>query len=82
MTQPVITSLAALAHVLATKRHHDKRSQADLAETLGITQPTLSDWENGRATPAADKLIAWCHADGFDLILVRRQQTPDQGKLV
>lgn len=82
MTHPVITDLAALAHLLATKRHHDRRSQRDLADLIGISQAALSTWENGTRTPSAEQLIAWCKADGFDLMLVRRQQTPEQGKPV
>lgn len=80
MTHPVITDLAVVAHLLATKRHHDRRTQADVARALGITQSTLSDWENGVIIPPGDKLIAWLNISGFDLILGRKGSTPEQGK--
>lgn len=80
MTHPVITNLAAVAHLLATKRHHDGRTQTAVGIELGVSQATISDWENNVITPAADRFIAWCNISGFDLILVRKGSTPEQGK--
>lgn len=31
-------------------------NQTDLAKRLGVSQPTVSDWENGRTEPTVDNL--------------------------
>ena len=38
-------------------RNESKVSQNTLAEKLCVTQQTVSDWENGKKTPQADRLI-------------------------
>lgn len=33
-------------------------TQDDVADKLGVTQPAVSMWENGRSRPTADVLVA------------------------
>lgn len=33
-------------------------SQADLAQRVGVSQPTVCDWENGEKVPTGDNLVA------------------------
>lgn len=32
-------------------------TQEQLAERIGVTQPVVSDWENGKATPTVPNLL-------------------------
>ena len=46
----------------------DRRlSQRVLAERVGVSQPTLSDWESGRSKPLRERAEQW--ARGLDVVL-------------
>lgn len=45
--------------LLVALRKRAKLTQQDLADRLGIRQKTISDWENGRATPGMPLSIYW-----------------------
>ena len=42
-------------------------SQRDLAQTLGVTQTRISDWELGNHVPLATNVIIWCRALGVKI---------------
>jgi transcriptional regulator with XRE-family HTH domain len=56
-----------LPEILKNLRLSSKLSQAELAKRLGITQPNISDWENGVSRPEYESL--WLLADIFDVTL-------------
>ena len=35
-------------------------NQTKLATRLGVTQPTISSWENGESSPDMDDIVALC----------------------
>ena len=41
---------------IKAKRLKTGLSQAELADKVGVTQPTIANWETGRIVPSADKL--------------------------
>ena len=43
------------------------RTQSDLAQELGVTQPTVSDWVNGECAPSLPNLIALSRVTGLSL---------------
>jgi len=44
------------ASALRAALAHEHMTQADLARELGVSQPTVSDWVNGKKTPGRDNL--------------------------
>lgn len=57
-------------------------SQEELAEKLGVSRQTVSNWENDRATPDAYKLKQLCETLGTsaDALLGMGEETPQEGK--
>ena len=53
-----------LGETLWRLRERAGLSQEALAEKLGVTRQTVSNWENGRATPDAHKLAKLCEVLG------------------
>lgn len=41
--------------------------QADLAKRVGVSRPTVSQWERGRSEPRATQLLAWADATGHHI---------------
>ena len=41
---------------IAIYRQKANMTQVEMAKAVGVTQPTVSAWENGEASPAGDKL--------------------------
>ncbi len=52
-------------------------TQAELAERLGTSQPTIARWEGGRQIPSVRTLVRVAKATGFDLVLGLRTPGPD-----
>lgn len=48
-------------------RHEAKKTQAELAEELGVVQSAIANWECGTAMPSADKLPAIAAALGCSI---------------
>jgi len=49
-----------LANNLYYLRKHDKITQEELADKLGVSRQSVSKWETGEAYPETEKLIALC----------------------
>ena len=47
---------AAIGSYIAKKRREKNLTQEQLAETLGVSNKTISKWENGKGYPAIDSL--------------------------
>lgn len=47
-----------VSNIFAIKKYREKAelSQIDVAESLGVTQGAVSQWEKGESNPSADKL--------------------------
>ena len=47
-----------VSNIFAIKKYREKAelSQIDVAESLGVTQGAVSQWENGESNPSSDKL--------------------------
>lgn len=41
--------------------------QEEIAEILGVSSSTVSNWENGRTTPKLPFLAAWAQVTGFNM---------------
>ena len=51
-------------------RKEAKLTQAELAEKIGISSPTLSSWEQGKSIPDIDKLYELSVVLGVDLVTI------------
>lgn len=58
------------------------KQQKDVSIDLGVSQPTISDWESGRKTPSAKSSIKLADYFGVsvDYLLGREEITPSQEK--
>ncbi len=61
-----------LIYIQAVRRLRDARvraggAQIEMAETIGVTQQQLSNYERGNIIPNADIFVAWMGALGFTL---------------
>ncbi len=45
-----------IGHRIKDSRERKTLSQSELARRLGVSQPTVSDWENGKTEPSVDNL--------------------------
>lgn len=45
-----------IGHRIKESRERKTLSQSELARRLGVSQPTVSDWENGKTEPSVDNL--------------------------
>jgi transcriptional regulator with XRE-family HTH domain len=50
-------------------------SQEEVAKRLGVTQATLSRWENGLRSPVMADLERWAEAVGCYIAVVPQQQS-------
>ena len=52
--------------------------QTAMAALLGVTRPTISDYENGRSEPTLSKLVLWAEAAdvSLDWLCARRDSNP------
>lgn len=48
-------------------RQQAQLEQEEMAELLGVSSSTVSNWENGRTSPKAPFLMAWAQATGFKM---------------
>lgn len=68
MTHPLITTLTLL-------RVHSGLTQADVAESIGITKPAVSQIESGLRLPrGVETLVAFADAVGADVVIVPRRR--------
>lgn len=44
-------------NIIETSRIKMNLKQEDIAKAMGVTQATVSMWENGKASPSASKLM-------------------------
>lgn len=51
----------------AKARKHAGYSQAQVAESLNVTVPTVSHWENGQSKPTASRLVALAELYGCSI---------------
>ena len=63
--EPVEAALAVTEVLLSTARAAAGMKQQELADLIGVTQPTLSLWERGRATIPADRVAALTYRLGL-----------------
>jgi transcriptional regulator with XRE-family HTH domain len=47
-----------IGHRIRGSRESKGISQGELARRLGVSQPSVSDWENGKSEPSVDNLRA------------------------
>ncbi len=47
-----------IGHRIKASRESKNISQGELARRLGVSQPSVSDWENGKSEPSVDNLRA------------------------
>lgn len=43
------------------------KTQSEFAKAMGVSQPTVSDWLNGRISPTAKKLLAMSNYTGLSI---------------
>jgi len=69
-----ITSAKALAHVLNNERKQRKLTQHDIAELIGVRQPTVSSFENGPEGTRLDTLFKLLAALDLELQVMPRNR--------
>lgn len=47
-----------------------RMTQEDVANMVGVTRPTLSQWESGKHCPTVPSFFKWLAALNIDIILV------------
>lgn len=47
------------------RRRWIEKTQAEIAEEVGVEAQTVSRWETGEREPRSGQLIAWAHALGI-----------------
>lgn len=52
---------------LKTYLERNEISQAQFAQLVGVTQPTVSDWINGRMLPSTDRLVEISRVTGLSI---------------
>jgi transcriptional regulator with XRE-family HTH domain len=52
---------------LKTYLADSKITQTDFAQSIGVSQPTVSDWLSGEIRPSIDNLIAISRATGISI---------------
>ena len=70
------TPLETFTKTLATTRHEFDLTQRDVADKLGVSAQTLSNWECGRAFPPIKKLFEWADMFGYT-ICIRPKNTEE-----
>lgn len=56
----------ALCDNIRNSRKNKNMTQKELAEQLGVSHNTISDWESGNHKPAADSIMLLCKVLGVD----------------
>lgn len=49
----------------------------EIAESLGVSRNTVSNWLNGRTAPGRDQLIVWCAYTGAPLQWLEQGTEPE-----
>lgn len=57
MTKVANNVKLALAAAIRAERARARLSQQDLADCVGVSRSTVSDWENGAESPRHDHLV-------------------------
>jgi len=60
MPTEIITMPGELAYTLTELRKQHNLTQSDLADRLGVTQPTYAQWENERRKPSTTTVERIC----------------------
>ena len=50
-----------IGNYIANKRKQKNYTQEQLAELLGVSNKTISKWENGESYPEMDKILKLCN---------------------
>lgn len=66
MTEPMVPTWT-LGDRMRKARVMAGLEQADMAEQLGVSRPTISGWERDRTEPRATQLLAWAEATGHNI---------------
>lgn len=53
-----ILSVMKIGHRIKESRELRRLSQGELARRVGVSQPTVSEWENGKTEPTVDNMRA------------------------
>lgn len=61
----VVRGTIALRQWLAARDNGQKRTQARLAEAVGINQPNISSWKDGKTRPSLKFALALERATGI-----------------
>ena len=56
----------ALCDNIRNSRKNKNMTQKELAEQLGVSHNTISDWESGKHKPDADSIMLLCKVLGVD----------------
>ena len=64
---------------IAKKRKENNMTQANLAEKLGVTNKTISKWENGKCTPDYNVVQSLCDELGITIaeLMDAEENEPD-----
>ena len=57
------------AEIIKTLRERAGLSRSELARRIGVCVQSVCNWEDRKASPTVDKIIAICNATGFELII-------------
>jgi len=64
--------LSKVAGLLVEARKAAGLPQSSLARASGVSQPNISDYENGKRSPTVRTLVSLLNACGYDLSIKRR----------
>lgn len=67
MAQRLQSSPSVAGSLILAARLKSGLTQRQLADRLGVTQPTVAAYESGRRQPTVPTLMRWLAAAGFDL---------------
>lgn len=68
---------ATIVKTLVSLRRASGESQTDLAEALGVSQPTVSAWERGKNLPPFWQMVEWAERYGLIVEVHPRGETRD-----
>jgi hypothetical protein len=67
MTPRLKSSPSVAGSLILAARLKSGLTQRELADRLGVSQPTVAAYETGRRQPTVPTLMKWLAAAGFDL---------------
>ena len=67
MTSKLQSSPTVAGSLILSARMKAGLTQQELADRLGVSQPTVAAYESGRRQPTVPTLMRWLTAAGFDL---------------